>query len=237
MLHIVPTPIGNLKDITARALDVLKSVDLILAEDTRVTLKLLRHFEIGTPIKSYHAHNEHRSTAYVIEQLKSGKEIALVSDAGTPGISDPGFMLVRSCIEEKVEVDCLPGPTAFVPAIVMSGFPCDRFYYEGFLPTKKGRNKRWLYLATLADTIILYESPHRIQKCVEEIMEHFSPSHPISICREISKIHQECIRGTAEEVHLLLAEREKLKGEIVVVLDRRLNTKKASKRYEKSQGD
>lgn len=217
MLYLVPTPIGNLQDITFRAIEVLKSVDIILAEDTRVSGKLLKHYEIKNKLVSFHAHNEHHQTPRIIEQLSENLNIALISDAGTPGISDPGFLLVRACVEANIEVQTLPGATAFVPAIVTSGFPSDRFYFEGFLPKKKGRQTRWKYLATLQDTIVLYESPHRIEKCVNEIIEYLGPKREICISREISKLHEEHIRGTAEQVLKNLKERSKLKGEIVLI--------------------
>lgn len=220
MLYIVPTPIGHLKDITFRAIEVLQEVDLILAEDTRVTQKLLARYDIQKPLKSYHAHNEHRIIDRIIEQLKNGQKMALVSDAGTPAISDPGFLLIRACIQEQIDFDCLPGPSAFVTALVLSGFPSEKFHFEGFLPSKKGRQTRWKYLESLPVTIVIYESPHKIEKCVDEIIEYFSPDRNICICRELTKIHQESIRGTAVEVHGKLKKRSKLRGEIVLVIDR-----------------
>lgn len=219
MLYIVPTPIGNLGDFTHRAQEVLASVDIILAEDTRVTRRLLDKYEIHTPLRAYHAHNEHQTTANVIALLQEGKTLALVSDAGTPGISDPGFMLVRACREASEEVVVLPGPTAFVPALVGSGFPCDRFFFEGFLPHKKGRQTRWKYLATIPYTIILYESPYRLLKCLEEIKTYFVEIRNVCVVREISKLHEQYHHGTAEA---LLAEFEstpgKVKGEMVVII-------------------
>ena len=185
MLYIVPTPIGNLGDITYRAIEVLTSVDLILAEDTRVTRRLLDKYEIKTSLRSYHAHNEHVTTAQIIELLQSGKNIALVSDAGTPGISDPGFLLARACREANEELTVLPGPTAFVPALVGSGFPCDRFHFEGFLPHKKGRQTRWKHLASLENTIVLYESPYRLIKCLEEIGTFLGNERKVCVVREI----------------------------------------------------
>ena len=220
MLYIVPTPIGHLKDITFRAIEVLQKVDIILAEDTRVTQKLLARYDIHKPLKSYHAHNEHRNVDNIITELKNGRHIALVSDAGTPAISDPGFLLIRSCIRENVEFDCLPGPTAFVTALVQSGFPSEKFHFEGFLPAKKGRQTRWKYLESVPVTIVLYESPHKIMKCIEEIVSHIGPDRNICICRELTKIHQEVIRGSAGEVYSTLLSRSKLKGEIVLVIDR-----------------
>lgn len=220
-LILVPTPIGNLKDITVRSIEILQSVDLILSEDTRVTGKLLNHLEIKKPLKSYHAHNEHQSLPYFLDLICANETVALVSDAGTPGISDPGFLLVRACIENNIPVETLPGPTAFIPALLQSGLPCDRFFFEGFLPHKKGRIKRLEWLKTLEHTFILYESPHRIGKCVEQLLTVFGPDHHMSISRELSKMYEETIRGTIGEVHQLLSERAKLKGEIVVVVDGR----------------
>ena len=219
MLYIVPTPIGNLGDLTYRAQEVLSTVDFILAEDTRVTRRLLDKYDIHTPLRAYHAHNEHQTTSNVIELLQAGKTLALVSDAGTPGISDPGFMLVRACREASEEVVVLPGPTAFVPALVGSGFPCDRFFFEGFLPHKKGRQTRWKYLASIPHTIVLYESPYRLLKCLEEIKTYFVEIRNVCVVREISKMHEQYHHGTAEE---LLAEFEstpgKVKGEMVVLI-------------------
>ena len=219
MLYIVPTPIGNLGDITHRAIEVLTSVDLILAEDTRVTRRLLDKYDIRTNLKSYHAHNEHETTAQVVELLQSGKNIALVSDAGTPGISDPGFMLARACREANEEITVLPGPTAFVPALVGSGFPCDRFHFEGFLPHKKGRQTRWKYLAGLENTIVLYESPYRLIKCLEEISEFIGNERKVCVVREISKIHEQYHFGSAEELKIFFEKNEgKVRGEMVVLI-------------------
>ena len=219
MLYIVPTPIGNLGDITHRAIEVLSGADIILAEDTRTTKRLLDKYNISTPLRSYHAFNEHQTTTNIIELLKEGKTLALVSDAGTPGISDPGFLLVRACREVGEEICVLPGPTAFVPALVGSGFPCDRFYFEGFLPHKKGRNSRWKHLTTLSQTIVLYESPFRLIKCLEEIKEFLSDARKVCVVREISKIHEQYHYGSASQ---LLAEfelhPEKVKGEIVIII-------------------
>ena len=184
MLYIVPTPIGNLEDITLRALNVLKSVDLILAEDTRTSKKLLDHYEIETPMRSFHAHNEHKVLSNIIEQLKVGTDMALISDAGTPSISDPGFLLVRACRENEIELTCLPGATAFVPALVMSALPSDKFYFEGFLPHKKGRQTRLKYLATLHCTFILYESPYRLVKCLQQLAEHCGAERKVAVCRD-----------------------------------------------------
>ena len=218
MLYLVPTPIGNLEDITLHAVRLLREVDLILAEDTRTTKKLLTHFDISTPLKSYHAHNEHRSTPALVEQLRPGTRMALVSDAGTPGISDPGFLLVRACVEAGVRVECLPGATAFVPALVVSGLPCDRFHFEGFLPHKKGRQKRLSYLADLPHTFVLYESPNRLLRCLEALQAHCGSERRAAVCRELSKLHEEVERGTLAELLHRFREREKIKGELVVVV-------------------
>ena len=219
MLYIVPTPIGNLGDITYRAVEVLSTVDLILAEDTRVTKRLLDKYEIRTPLKSYHAFNEHQATQHIIEELQSGKNIALVSDAGTPGISDPGFLLARACREANEGLTVLPGPTAFVPALVGSGFPCDRFHFEGFLPHKKGRNTRWKFLSTIETTIVLYESPFRLLKCLEEIQTSLGADRKVCVVREISKVHESFHFGTANElITAFNAKPATLKGEIVVII-------------------
>ena len=216
-LYLVPTPIGNLEDMTFRAIRILKEVDLILAEDTRTSLKLLRHFEIGTPMQSHHMHNEHRILEPTIRQLLQGKEMALISDAGTPGISDPGFLLVRSCIEAGIRVECLPGPTAFVPALVMSGLPCDKFVFEGFLPVKKGRNTRLQLLSQETRTIVIFESPHKLNRTLEHIAEFFGPERKIAVTREISKIHEETLRGEVQELIRHFSE-SSAKGEFVVVI-------------------
>ncbi len=216
MLYIVPTPIGNLSDITLRAIEVLKEVDLILAEDTRTSKKLLSHYKIDTPIRSYHIHNEHKILEDILSQLNTGVKIALVSDAGTPGISDPGFLLSRACTENSIEVCALPGPTAFVPALLASGLPCDAFHFEGFLPHKKGRQTRLIYLASLPTTFILYESPHRIKRCIKELLDHCGEERKVCVSREISKLHEEHIRGTLAEVYQVLESRKTIKGEIVV---------------------
>ena len=215
-LFIVPTPVGNLEDMTFRAVRVLKEVTLILAEDTRVTAKLLHHFGIETRMISNHTHNEHRNLGALIEKIRGG-DVALVSDAGTPGISDPGFLLVRECIREGLEVECLPGATAFVPALVASGFPCDRFCFEGFLPQKKGRQKKLQTLSNEERTIVFYESPFRIVKALEEFVQYFGPDRLVSASREISKLHEETVRGTVASV----LEHFKIhtpKGEFVLIL-------------------
>jgi 16S rRNA (cytidine1402-2'-O)-methyltransferase len=195
-LFLVPTPIGNLKDITFRAIEILTSVDLILAEDTRQARKLLNHYNINTPLQSHHMYNEHKSVEAVCLRLLSGTTIALISDAGTPGISDPGFLLVRSCVEKEILVETLPGPTALIPALVNSGLPCDRFCFEGFLPPKKGRNKRITGLLDETRTMVFYESPYRLVKTLDELAAHFGPEREACVSRELSKIFEENIRGT-----------------------------------------
>lgn len=216
-LYIIPTPIGNLEDITLRALRILKEADLILAEDTRTTGFLLKHFDINKPMWSHHAHNEHSAIESVIDKINSGTVIALVSDAGTPGISDPGFVLIRECIRKGIYVECLPGPTAFVPALVQSGLPCDQFLFAGFLPQKKGRKTRLETLAQHDKTIVLYESPFRLVKALAEIAEHFGADRPVSVSRELTKLHEETFRGTAKEAHDHFAAKT-VKGEIVIVI-------------------
>lgn len=216
-LYLVPTPIGNLKDITFRAIEVLQEVDLILAEDTRTSGKLLKHFEITTQMHSHHMHNEHKTTAAIVARIKSGQSVALISDAGTPAISDPGFLLTRACVEAGIEVDCLPGATAFVPALVNSGLPNDKFVFEGFLPPKKGRQTRLNLLAQETRTIIFYESPHKLLKTLAQIIEYFGEDRPVSVSREISKLHEQTIRGTAQEV-LSVFEAKAPKGEIVLIV-------------------
>ncbi len=216
-LVVVPTPVGNLGDMTPRALEVLQNASTVLAEDTRTTGKLLRHFGVDTPLKSFHQHNEHRAVEGVVEQLRGGLTLALCSDAGTPGISDPGFLLVRACVEAGIDVECLPGATAFVPALVTSGLPCDRFYFEGFLPHKKGRQKRLSALLEMPCTVVLYESPHRVAKLLDQLAELGGGSRPASLSREISKLHEETLRGTVEELRAHLAEHP-ARGEYVVVL-------------------
>lgn len=216
-LYLVPTPVGNLEDITFRALTVLKEADLVLAEDTRTSGILLKHFEIKKPMLSYHKFNEHQTVDRVVERLKGGETVAVVSDAGTPGISDPGFLVAREAIRAGIEVITLPGATAFVPALVSSGLPCDKFCFEGFLPQKKGRQTRLNALQDETRTIIFYESPHRIVKTLEQFSEVFGAERPVSVCREISKIHEESVRGTVEEV-LAHFKANEPRGEIVIVL-------------------
>ena len=216
-LYIVPTPIGNLEDITLRAIKVLKSVDLILAEDTRTSGKLLKYYEIGTQMHSHHMHNEHKTVQGIIQKLKSGVTIALISDAGTPAISDPGFLLTRACVENEIDVECLPGATAFVPALVNSGLPNDKFVFEGFLPVKKGRQTRFLLLAEEPRTIILYESPHKLIKTLSHICEYFGEERQLSVSRELSKLFEETKRGTAKSI-LEYYKNHPPKGEIVIVV-------------------
>ena len=216
-LFIVPTPIGNLQDMTFRAINVLKSVDLILAEDTRVSGKLLKNFEIYTKMQSYHMHNEHKILKSIVDKLKSGLEIALISDAGTPAISDPGFLLTRACVDEGIAIECLPGATAFVPALVNSGLPNDRFVFEGFLPIKKGRQTRLKLLAQEPRTIVIYVSPHKLNKTLEEIVMYFGPDRQISVSRELSKIYEETLRGTAQSI-LEHYNSKQVKGELVLII-------------------
>jgi len=216
-LYLVPTPIGNLEDITLRAVNVLKSVDVILAEDTRTSGVLLKHLQISKPLQSYHIFNEHQTVQRLIAQLKSGKTLALVSDAGTPAISDPGFLLVRECIKNDIPVECLPGPTAFVPALVNSGLPADRFTFEGFLPHKKGRQTRLTELTTEERTMVFYESPHRLVKTLEQFAQVFGADRPACVSRELTKVFEENVRGTLQEIITYFAEKT-VKGEIVIVV-------------------
>jgi 16S rRNA (cytidine1402-2'-O)-methyltransferase len=219
MLYLIPTPIGNLEDITLRAIRVLKEVDVVLAEDTRTSRVLLDHYGIGTPLKAFHAHNEHQVTAHFVQALQNGQRMALVSDAGTPGISDPGFLLVRACVQANLPVECLPGPSALIPALVVSGLPCDRFHFEGFLPHKKGRQTRLKYLSALPHTFVLYESPHRLTKCLEELATFCGPERPACVCRELSKRHEEVQRGSVAELSAYYAlHPDKVRGEIVIVV-------------------
>lgn len=216
-LYLVPTPIGNLNDITLRAIKVLKEVDLILAEDTRTSGKLLKHFDITTPLQSHHMHNEHKTINGLIQKLKAGKTIALITDAGTPAISDPGFLLTRACVENNIELECLPGATAFVPALVNSGLPNDKFVFEGFLPVKKGRQTRLKFLAEETRTMIFYESPHKLIKTLTNFVEYFGEDRQVSVSRELTKLYEETIRGTAREV-LEHYTNKPPKGEIVIVV-------------------
>lgn len=216
-LFLVPTPIGNLEDITLRAIKVLKESDVVLAEDTRKTGILLKHLEISRPLVSYHAHNEHQTVEKIIKRLKNNEKVALVSDAGTPAISDPGFLLVRECVKNGIEVCCLPGATAFVPALVNSGIPSDKFVFEGFLPVKKGRQTRLEYLQNEERTMIFYESPHRLLKTLENFIQYFGEERQACVCREISKIYEENTRGTLSEILANFVART-VKGEIVIIV-------------------
>ena len=216
-LYLVPTPIGNLEDITFRAINVLKEADLILAEDTRTSGKLLKHYGICTPMQSHHMHNEHKMVERIIARLNSGETIAVISDAGTPGISDPGFLLTRSCVEEGIPVDCLPGATALIPALVNSGLPSDRFVFEGFLPIKKGRQTRLQMLAEESRTMVFYESPHKLLKTLTQFATYFGEERAISVSRELTKLYEETIRGTVLEV-LDYYTKNPPKGELVLVL-------------------
>ncbi len=217
-LYIVPTPIGNLEDITLRALRVLKEVDVVLAEDTRTSSVLLRHYDIHTPLRAHHRNNEHKSVDGIVQEIEGGKEMALISDAGTPGISDPGFMLARACREAGIDVECLPGPTAFVPAMVASGLPCDRFVFEGFLPLKKGRATRLQQLAADPRTVVIYESPLRLPRTLRQLAEVFGPDRQAAVAREISKLHEENRRDTLQNLAQHY-EQNKPKGEIVIVIE------------------
>ena len=216
-LYIVPTPVGNLEDMTFRAIRVLKEADLILAEDTRTTGNLLKHFEIKNAMQAHHKFNEHQTVERVVNRLKAGETVAVVSDAGTPGISDPGFLVARECAREGIPVECLPGATAFVPALVASGLPCDRFCFEGFLPQKKGRLTKLKSLEGESRTMVFYESPHRVLKCLTQFVEHFGPERQASVSREISKLHEQTVRGTLEELVAHFTENEP-RGEFVIVV-------------------
>ena len=217
-LYIIPTPIGNLEDITFRSIRVLKEVDVVLAEDTRTSIKLFSHYNIVTPLSSFHMHNEHRVLSKWIERIKNGETIALISDAGTPAISDPGFLLVRACVKENIEVDCFPGATAFVPALVNSALACEKFIFEGFLPVKKGRKTRLMFLVEEERTMIFYESPHRILKTLKQFSKYFGEDRKVSVSREISKMFEETKRGNLIEV-LQYFEDKKPKGEFVIIVD------------------
>ncbi len=218
MLYVVPTPIGNLSDISLRALEVLKQVDLILSEDTRVSGRLLKHFGITKPLKAYHNHNEHYVVEGIINVLSEGQSAALISDAGTPSISDPGYLLVRECIHADIKVECLPGATALIPALVVSGLPCDRFHFEGFLPHRKGRRKRLEYLSVIPHTFIIYESPHRIGRTLKQLSEVIPADRRACLCRELSKLHEEIVRGSLADLVAWSDQKGKIKGEIVLVV-------------------
>jgi 16S rRNA (cytidine1402-2'-O)-methyltransferase len=216
-LYLVPTPIGNLRDITLRALEILGSVNLILAEDTRQTKKLLNHYNIPTPLRPHHMFNEHKSVESVCTKILSGQTVALVSDAGTPAISDPGYLLVRTCLEHEIPVETLPGPTALIPALVNSGLPCERFCFEGFLPPKKGRNKRLISLTAETRTMVFYESPYRLVKTLQEFADHFGPEREACVSRELTKVYEENIRGTLSSLSEYYTKKPP-RGEIVIVV-------------------
>lgn len=218
MLYLVPTPIGNREDITQRSIRMLMEADLVLAEDTRTSRPLMKHYGVETPLRAYHAHNEHGIVPGLVDELKDGATFALITDAGTPGISDPGFLLVRACREAGVEVSCLPGPAAFVPALAASGIPCDKFHFEGFLPHKKGRQTRLKYLADLPHTFALYESPHRIVKLLGQLLEFCGEDRTACVAREISKLHEEITTAPLTELKAHYEAKGKVKGEIVVVV-------------------
>lgn len=217
ILYVVPTPVGNLEDMTFRAIRVLKEADLILAEDTRTSAKLLKHYEVKVPMQSHHKFNEHQMVESVVNRIRGGATVALISDAGTPGISDPGFLVVRECVRAGIQVQCLPGATAFVPALVSSALPCERFSFEGFLPQKKGRMTRLQALQTEERTMIFYESPYRVVKTLEQFAEYYGADRQVAVCREISKVHEECVRGTLAEVVAHFKEHEP-RGEFVILL-------------------
>jgi len=217
-LYLVPTPIGNLEDMTFRAVSILKSVQVILTEDTRTSGRLLKHYNIETRMQPYHQFNEHKVVAGLVARIAEGESMALITDAGTPGISDPGFLLVRACVEQGVEVETLPGATAFVPALVNSGLPCDKFYFEGFLPHKKGRQTRLKILAEMTVTLVLYESPHRLEKTLAQLVEFFGADRQVSVSRELTKLFEETRRGTAEALLTHFTE-VPAKGEIVMVIE------------------
>ena len=224
-LYVIPTPIGNLEDMTFRSVRLLKEADLILAEDTRVSGKLLKHFEITTPMKSYHMHNEHKIVLDVVDQIKTNQTFALITDAGTPAISDPGFLLVKECIKKGVKVECLPGATAFVPALVSSGLPANEFVFIGFIPVKKGRQKKLLELEMESKTMIFYESPHKLLKTLNDFINCFGEGRQVSVSRELSKLYEEHIRGTLKEVREHF-EQKNPKGEFVLVVNGRKTAKK-----------
>lgn len=217
-LFLVPTPVGNLKDITFRAVEVLQSVDIILCEDTRTSSNLLKHYKINKPLKAYHKHNEHKVANGFVKQILAGENIAVITDAGTPGISDPGYLLLKNCIENGVSIECLPGATAFVPALINSGFSSEKFVFEGFLPHKKGRQTRLQLLSTESRTIVFYESPHRLIKTLTQLKEFFGEERKAAVCRELTKMFEETIRGTFEEL-IHYYQENTLKGEIVLVVE------------------
>lgn len=230
-LYLVPTPVGNLGDITLRALEVLKNADAILCEDTRTSGKLLKHYDIQKPLYSYHQHNEHKVTENLVAQLQSGKTLALITDAGTPAVSDPGFYLVRACVQHNIDVECLPGATAFVPALAVSGLPTQRFTFEGFLPQKKGRKTMLEKLALEERTMIFYESPHRLTKCLEELKAHMGAARQATVSREISKMFAETQRGTLDELIVHFTDHP-AKGEIVIVVEGKEAVKVKRNKYQ-----
>jgi len=232
MLYIVPTPVGNLGDMTNRAVEVLQQVDTILAEDTRTSGKLLKHFGIETKSQSFHSHNEHKMVDSIIERLQSGETMALISDAGTPGISDPGFLLSAACHDHDIPISCLPGATAIIPAIVASGIACSRFYFEGFLPHKKGRQTRLKYLAEFPETFVLYESPHRLVKCLEQLKEYCGANRIACVCREISKVYEEVKRDSIGGLIEHFSQKN-VKGEIVIVVSGFKEIKEKKRKYPK----
>lgn len=217
-LYFVPTPVGNLKDMTFRAVEILQSVDVILAEDTRNSGILLKHYEISTPMRAYHMHNEHQATEDIVRQLQNGQQIALITDAGTPGISDPGFLLAKACVDHKISIECLPGATAFVPALVVSGLPNNEFTFVGFLPVKKGRKTKLEFLANEKNTLVFYESPHKIGKTLHDLASFFGAERHASLSREISKKFEETLRGTLAEL-IQITEQRTLKGEMVLIVE------------------
>lgn len=219
MLYLVPTPIGNLADVTYRAVEVLQTVDLIACEDTRTSGVLLDHYDIDTPTTSYHEHNEHKKTPRLVKRMRAGHDVALISDAGSPGISDPGFYLTRACWNEDIEVQALPGPTAVIPALTASGLPSDRFAFEGFLPKKKGRQTRLKALSTEPRTLVLYESPHRLLRTLDDLIEHFGPDRRAAVARELTKKYEEIERGTLKDVRAYFAADDQVRGECVIVID------------------
>jgi len=235
-LYIVPTPIGNLEDITFRAIRVLKEADVILAEDTRVSGKLLSHYGIDKRLIPHHQHNEHKTVENIAGMIANGMSVAMITDAGTPGISDPGFMLVRECLKQSIEVECLPGATAFVPALVNSGLPTDHFIFEGFLPHKKGRQTKLKWLAVQPYTTVLYESPHRLLKTLEQITEFFGPDRQVSVSRELTKMYEENIRGTVVEVFGYFCQKT-IKGEIVIIVDGLKNKQEVPQFSEESEDE
>jgi len=236
MLYLVPTPIGNLEDITLKALRILKEVDLVLAEDTRTSKKLFQHYAIETPLRSYHAHNEHKVTEAIIEQLQAGSNIALISDAGTPAISDPGFLLVRACREADITVECLPGAVALIPALVGSGLPADKFYFEGFLPHKKGRQTRWKFIAELPCSVVLYESPHRIGRCLKEIVQYCGADRKVAVVRELTKMYESYHTDEAQVlVDFFEQHPNKAKGEMVIVIEGK-SSKHEKKKQNRQEG-